>query len=140
MSWPGASTSGANVNPGARRLSMDHVREIAGAAGSTNYGLRSRPETPRTLHYPRQTMKTSEPPAGRWREYRSPLKIVLLAINGLCFGACLVLLTTSTPNNALVFLTVGTGLMFGAGLTGALIASRHAARESRMRDVAAAQP
>jgi hypothetical protein len=59
-----------------------------------------------------------------WRSYLSPLKLSLLAVNAVCFGACVVLLTFGSGGGPLVLLTIGTGLSAGAGLTGAIIASR----------------
>ena len=56
----------------------------------------------------------------------SPLKLILLAINAVCFGGCLVLLAAGKGDGPVVLLTVATGLMLFAGLTGALIASRQA--------------
>jgi hypothetical protein len=59
-----------------------------------------------------------------WRDWLSPLKITLLAINAVCFGGCVVLLALGTVSGPLVLLTVGTGLSLGAGLAGAIIAWR----------------
>ena len=69
-------------------------------------------------------MKTTEKQISEWREYLSPLKIALLAINAVCFGACVVLLVSGAESGPLVLLTVGTGLSFLAGLAGAIIAAR----------------
>ncbi|MHC1767022.1 MAG: hypothetical protein AB9869_22430 [Verrucomicrobiia bacterium] len=60
----------------------------------------------------------------RWNEYLSPLKLGLLAVNGLCFGDLLVLLVLGKSTGEVVVLTIGTGLSFGALLTGAIIAAR----------------
>lgn len=57
-------------------------------------------------------------------EWISPGKIVSLVINSICFGVCIVLLVGGTANGPLVLLTIGTGLSLGAGLTGAIAASR----------------
>jgi hypothetical protein len=59
-----------------------------------------------------------------WRAYLSPLKLTLLAINAVCFGACLVLLVSGADSISVVFLTIGTGLSFLTGLVGAIVASR----------------
>ncbi len=58
-----------------------------------------------------------------WREYLSPLKLGLLAVNGVCFGALVVLLALGKGSGEVVFLTIATGLSFGALVTGAIIAS-----------------
>jgi hypothetical protein len=58
------------------------------------------------------------------REYLTPLKLTLTTINAVCFGACLVLLVSGKGGTPLVFLAIGTGLSFVAGLVGAIIASR----------------
>jgi hypothetical protein len=57
-------------------------------------------------------------------EWISPLRITLLVINAVCFGGCLVLLAVGIATGLLVLLTISTGLSFGAGLAGAVIASR----------------
>lgn len=57
------------------------------------------------------------------RQWLSPLRLSLLAINAVCFGACLVLLAIGTASGPLVLLTIGTGLSLGAGLAGALVAA-----------------
>jgi hypothetical protein len=59
-----------------------------------------------------------------WRAYLSPLKVSLLAVNAICFGGCVVLLALGSGGGPLVLLTVGTGLSFAAGVTGAIIAAR----------------
>jgi len=69
-------------------------------------------------------MNTTEKQHSDWRGYLSPLKITLLAINAVCFGACIVLLAFGAGSGPLVVLTIGTGLSFGAGLTGAIVAAR----------------
>ena len=69
-------------------------------------------------------MNTSANQKSVWRSYLSPFKIALLAVNGVCFGACVVLLVSGADNVALVFLTIGTGLGLLSGLVGAIIASR----------------
>ena len=58
-----------------------------------------------------------------WVSWLSPLKLTLLAINAVCFGALLVLLAAGKGDGPVVLLAVATGLMLFAGLTGALIAS-----------------
>ena len=51
----------------------------------------------------------------------SPLMLTLLAVNAVCFGGCIVLLAFGS---SVVLLTIGTGLSLGAGLTGAVLATR----------------
>ena len=68
-----------------------------------------------------------------WREYLSPLLITLLAINTICFGGFIVLLAIGAGGGPLVLLTIGTGLAFGAGLAGALIAGHKIAASKRDR-------
>ncbi len=73
-------------------------------------------------------MNTTEKQNRDWREYLSPLKITLLAINAVCFGVGVVLLALGAGSGPLILLTIGTGLTFVAGLTGAIVALRkHAA-------------
>lgn len=60
----------------------------------------------------------------RWNECLSPLKLGLLAVNGLCFGALLILLALGKSTGEVVIVTIGTGLSFGALLTGAILAAR----------------
>ncbi|MCK9315795.1 MAG: hypothetical protein EOM59_14445 [Clostridia bacterium] len=69
-------------------------------------------------------MNTTEKQQSDWRGYLSPLKITLLAINAVCFGACIVLLMLGAGGGPLVLLTIGTGLALGAKLTGAIVAAR----------------
>jgi len=69
-------------------------------------------------------MTTAEKREASWREYLSPLKLTLLAVNGVCFGALLVLLTLGAGSGPVVLLTIGTGLSFGVLVVGAIIASR----------------
>jgi predicted NBD/HSP70 family sugar kinase len=69
-------------------------------------------------------MNTTEKQQSEWREYLSPLQLTLLAINAVCFGGCLVLLAIGAGDGPLVLLTIGTGLAFGAGLAGAIVAGR----------------
>ena len=57
-------------------------------------------------------------------EWMSPFRIILLVIHTLCFGACVVLLASGASGGPLVLLTIGTGLSLGAGLIGAILASR----------------
>ena len=78
-------------------------------------------------------MNMTEKQHSAWRENLSPLKITLLAINAVCFGGCIVLLAVGAGGDPLVFLTIGTGLSVGAGLTGAIVASRkHAAHRQSL--------
>lgn len=72
-----------------------------------------------------QNTAEKEDPCQRWL---SPLRITLLAINAVCFGAFLVLLAVGTASGPVVVLTIATGLSFGAGLAGALIAARNSRR------------
>ena len=69
-------------------------------------------------------MNTTEKQQSDWRGYLSPLKITLLAINAVCFGACIVLLVLGAGGGPLVLLTIGTGLSLGTKLTGAIVAAR----------------
>jgi hypothetical protein len=69
-------------------------------------------------------MNMTEKQHSGWREYLSPLKITLLAINAVCFGGYIVLLAFGAGGGPLVLLTIGTGLSLGAGLTGAIVAAR----------------
>lgn len=57
-------------------------------------------------------------------EYLSPRKLTLMAVNGVCFGALLVLLALGSASGPAVLLTIGTGLSFGVLLLGAIVASR----------------
>lgn len=74
-----------------------------------------------------EEMNTTEKRHSDWREYLSPLKLALLAINAMCFGGCIVLLAFGVGSGPLILLTIGTGLSLGAGLIGAIVASRKAA-------------
>ena len=58
-----------------------------------------------------------------WPSFLSPLNLTLLAVNAICFGASLVLLAAGKADALLVLVTVATGLMLFALLTGALVAS-----------------
>ncbi len=69
-------------------------------------------------------MNTTRKHHAAWQDWISPLKLVLLAINAVCFGACVVLLVVGTASGPLVVLTIATGLSFTAGLIGAIVASR----------------
>lgn len=69
-------------------------------------------------------VKTTEKQSSDWREYLSPFKITLLAINAVCFGGCIVLLALTAGGGPLVLLTIGTGLSLTAGLSGAIVAGR----------------
>ena len=69
-------------------------------------------------------MNTSEKKNTSRREWISPGRITSLVINAICFGACIVLLAVGTASGPLVLLTIATGLSLGAGLTGAIAASR----------------
>jgi hypothetical protein len=69
-------------------------------------------------------MNATEKQHTTWQDWISPLRITLLAINAVCFGACVVLLLVGTPSGPLLVLTIATGLSFAAGLTGAIVASR----------------
>ena len=60
----------------------------------------------------------------------SPLQVTLLAINALCFGACLVLLVAGRGDGEVVLLTVSTGLMLFAGWAGAVICARQKRRRT----------
>jgi hypothetical protein len=69
-------------------------------------------------------MNACEKKNTEWRNWISPLKLTLLAINAVCFGAFIVLLIVGKPSGPLVGITIATGLSLGAGLTGAIVASR----------------
>ena len=69
-------------------------------------------------------MNRDEKKIDSWREWISPLKLSLLVINAICFGGCIVLLATGASSGTLVILTIATGLSFGAGFVGAMIASQ----------------
>ena len=69
-----------------------------------------------------------------WRRaYLSPVKISLLAVNAVCFGGCVVLGALGCGGGPLVLLTVGTGLSFAAGLTGAIMTARRMKNTSPLR-------
>lgn len=76
-------------------------------------------------------MKSADPQNACWSVDLSPLKLTLLAINGVCFGGLLVLLIIGSPSGAAVLLTLGTGLSFLSLATGATVASR---RRNRMEE------
>jgi len=77
-------------------------------------------------------MQFNEKKNSGWREYPSPLKLALTAINAVCFGAGLVLLALGNSSGPLVLLTIGTGLSATVGLVGAIVASRKVvARDER---------
>lgn len=59
-----------------------------------------------------------------WRHWVSPLGILLLAANALCFGMCLVLLSSGRGSGPLIVVTLATGLSMGAGVIGAVMAWR----------------
>jgi hypothetical protein len=69
-------------------------------------------------------MKTPVKKNASCREWLPPLRITTLAINAVCFGACVVLLAVRGANGPLVLLTIGTGLASGTGLAGAILGSR----------------
>ncbi len=72
---------------------------------------------------------TSKKNISSWIGYLPPLKLTLLAMNAVCFGACVVLLALGSVSGPLVLLTIGTGLALFAALTGAIIASRRSRAE-----------
>ncbi|MCL4180217.1 MAG: hypothetical protein KJ072_21050 [Verrucomicrobia bacterium] len=69
-------------------------------------------------------MNTPATRSTSWRDWMSPVRITLLAVNAVCFGGCVVLLALGTASGPLVLLTIGTGLSLGAGVAGAIMASR----------------
>ena len=73
-------------------------------------------------------MDTAGKSDSSWSEWLSPLKITLLVINAVCFGACIVLLAVGRGSGPLILLTIATGLSLGAGLTGAILALRQGRR------------
>lgn len=59
------------------------------------------------------------------------LRIVLLCLNSIAFGACLVLLATSrSVSGPLVLLTIGSGLSAAAGFANLLMRARRQELES----------
>jgi hypothetical protein len=75
-----------------------------------------------------------------WRNWLSPLRLTLLSINAVCFGALIVLLILGKPSGPLVVITIATGLSFGAGLTGALVAARKELRSPTDGSTPAREP
>lgn len=73
-------------------------------------------------------MTTTEKREAGWHAYLSPLRLTLLAVNGVCFGGLLVLLALGKASGPVIVLTIGTGLSFGALVAGALTASRQVLR------------
>lgn len=69
-------------------------------------------------------MTPTEKREAGWRAYLSPLRLTLLAANGVCFGGLLVLLALGKASGPVIVLTIGTGLSFGALVTSAITASR----------------
>lgn len=69
-------------------------------------------------------MNTTESCDAQLRKYLSPRKLMLLGVNGVCFGALLALLAIKGANGRIVMLSFSTGLMFSAQLVGAVLASR----------------
>ncbi len=67
----------------------------------------------------------------RWREYLSPLMLALLAVNGVCFGALIVLLVLGKTGGGDEILMIGTGLSFGALMVGAMMASRRSGKPTK---------
>lgn len=65
---------------------------------------------------------TVEQFARRW--YASPLAIMLLVFNALCFGGLLVLLALTGADGPRLLLTIGTGLGTVGGVMGLLVARR----------------
>jgi hypothetical protein len=59
-----------------------------------------------------------------WREYISPLRMTMLAINWICFCVCIVLVVNWKNEGLLLLLLIGTGLCFIGGLIGAIIGAR----------------
>ena len=59
----------------------------------------------------------------------SPFRVILLVVNALCFGACLVFLALGEGDVTLVLLAVGTGLALAGGLAGAYVACRVGAKQ-----------
>ena len=58
--------------------------------------------------------------------YRTPLGLIVLCTVAVAFGGHLVLLALTEPSGPKVLLTISTGLMFLAGLAGAVISARRA--------------
>jgi hypothetical protein len=59
-----------------------------------------------------------------WREWNSPFHLILPVNNAVFFGGCIALLACGASGGTLVMLSIGTGLLLGAGLAGAITASR----------------
>lgn len=70
-------------------------------------------------------LDTPERTAGQsWREYLSPFKLTLLAINWISFCGSIALLALGQAKVSLVILLVGSGIYCVAGLAGVIIAVR----------------
>lgn len=73
-------------------------------------------------------MKRTEGSNCHFSEYLSPLKLTLLALNGISFGGLLVLVLLGRATPPVVFLTISTGVSLTALLIGTLLASRNRIR------------
>jgi hypothetical protein len=82
---------------------------------------------------------TTERDTSCWSAYLSPLRLVLLAVNAVCFGGFLAFLAAGKAGAPSVLVTVGTGLSLFALLTGALVAASRA-RSTRNAGARKAQP
>lgn len=58
----------------------------------------------------------------RYIKYLSPFHLSLLAINGICFGGCLVLLAVKGVSGPLILLTIASGLLFLGEFSGTFLA------------------
>lgn len=65
-------------------------------------------------------------------DHLSPLNIILLAVNGFCFGGSLVLLALGKASGPLVLMTVGCGLSFLSFLILAVYTARARMKERKL--------
>lgn len=69
-------------------------------------------------------LREPEKPEESWREYISPLRLAILAVNWICFCASIVLIAQGRAAPPLVVLLIGTGLCSIGGLIGTIVAAR----------------
>ncbi len=80
---------------------------------------------------------TTEANRDCWSAFLSPLRLIVLAVNAMCFGGFLAFLAAGEGG---VVITVLTGVMFFSLLTGALVAScRARAARNAARNAAATE-
>ena len=63
-----------------------------------------------------------------WSPYLSPTKLAVLAVNGICLGASIVLVALGIGS---IFLTLAVAVSFGAGAVGAYQAIKQKRSEDR---------